>query len=71
MMLEKPQLHLAIHTGGLKELEQQLLRAFLEHRHADARAIVDRIAHRGSLREVGDADSPRQDSASKSDRFGS
>lgn len=69
-MVEKPHLHLAIRTGGLKELEQQLLRAFLEHRHADARAMVDRIAHRGFLRGVGDLDFPRQDSASKSGRIG-
>ena len=56
----KPTLHLVIRDGGRKELGQQMIRAFIEFRTDDARALVDRIAHRASLRlvEIVDVKSP-------------
>jgi hypothetical protein len=48
----KPELRLVVREGGRKELGRQMLRAHLEHRWEDARAIVDRIAYRATLRLI-------------------
>jgi len=51
-MGDKRKLHLAVHEGGRKELGRRMLRAHLDRRYEDARALVDRIAHRASLAPV-------------------
>jgi hypothetical protein len=43
---------LCIKQGGRKDLGRQLLRAMIEFRSDDVRAIADRIAHRGQLKSV-------------------
>lgn len=54
----KTDLHLVIREGGRKELGQKMLRAHLEQRYEDARALVDRIAYRASLRSVKSPERP-------------
>lgn len=48
-MTEKTRPYLIVREGGRKELGRQLIRAMIEFRGADARAIADRIARRGKL----------------------
>lgn len=45
---------LKLHDGGGAELGRRMLRAYLEHRHEDGRALVNQIARRGNLKAVND-----------------
>lgn len=51
-MTHRPRIHLVVREGGRAELGRRMLRAYLEHRHAEGRALVERIAHRACLRVV-------------------
>jgi hypothetical protein len=43
---------LTVVAGGRKTLGSQMIRAMIEGRSADVRAIADRIAHRAPLQSV-------------------
>lgn len=51
-MTHRPRIHLVVREGGRAELGRRMLRAYQEHRHAEGRALVERIAHRACLRVV-------------------
>lgn len=53
IMKENKRLPLVMLDGGREALGRAMLRAHLEHRYEDVRALVNRIAHRGSLAPVG------------------
>ena len=54
MSSQKPDLKL--HDGGHAELGRRMLRAHLEHRYEESRAMVDLIARRGRLKAINNAD---------------
>ncbi|MBS0576843.1 MAG: hypothetical protein JSS45_10570 [Proteobacteria bacterium] len=60
-MKDKPDLRLVVSQGGRKELGRQMIRAHLEHRLEDARALVDRIAYRAPLKSVDPREPPDSD----------
>ena len=56
-MNRKERVKLVVHDGGREALGRAMLRAFLDHRYEEARALVDRIAKRAALRSVDGAES--------------
>lgn len=57
-MKENKRPPLVVLEGGREALGRAMLRAHLEHRYEEARALVDRIASRATLRPVSEDDGP-------------
>ncbi len=55
---------LVVHDGNRKALGQKMLRAFLDHRYEEARAIAARLAHQADLHGVAEDDARHATSAS-------
>lgn len=51
-MNKTPYPRLTVHTGDRKELERQMIRAHLERRYGDSRAVARTIARRATLTAV-------------------
>lgn len=59
MSRQPPALRLVVAEGGRADLCRQMVRAVLEHRYAQARALARRLGHRASMvLAPADADAP-------------